>query len=65
MMNGNELEGNGIGLVEILPQPFPGWTEEFHEKLLPGQPVSRSRFDCRTSHIKFCRVTCGISSWMI
>jgi hypothetical protein len=41
---GKDLEGNGRGLIEELPQHLPGETEEYHERF-GGVPV-----EIRTEH---------------
>jgi hypothetical protein len=45
-MIGNNLEGSGRGLFEVLSQYFPGGTEGTHEKLESGW-TARSQFLAR------------------
>jgi hypothetical protein len=49
---GRHLEGRTRGLIEALSRHLPGGTEEIHENPQSGYPVSRPRFEPRTSRIR-------------
>jgi hypothetical protein len=42
---GKNLEGNNLGLIEILFWHSPGGTEENDEKFQSGKPVSQPIFE--------------------
>jgi hypothetical protein len=49
---GRDLEGNGLGLTEVLSRCWPGTTEEDNEELHSGYSFSRPRIESRTSRIQ-------------
>jgi hypothetical protein len=46
------FKGSGFNLIEELFCHMPGLTEENHGKLQSGYPMSRQKFEPRTSQIR-------------
>ena len=40
---GRNVEGGGQGLIEVLPQRFPGGTEENNKKYQTSQPIDSNQ----------------------
>jgi hypothetical protein len=51
-MNCRGLEGSGQSLIEELFRHLPGQTDKNLEELQSGEPVTRPRFELKTSRIQ-------------
>jgi hypothetical protein len=59
------LEASGRGLIEQIFRYLLGVTEEKHEKSQSGYPVSRSRFERRTSVVRMQKFTAKLTRSVI